>query len=1044
MDARIGSHDVVAIFAIIANVLNRLGVPMNSTILIKAFMLPPRIWQAFRFAALSLLLASASIHAAPGDADPLFGGTGYVRYAATKAVPGLFSAGVGLDDGSVIVAGGADSDVFVRHYRGDATLDEGYGNLGTTIVPGMRGGDRNPPQLNVFRDATGRILVEQAGLIRRLAVDGSLDAGYNPVQLNVKGYMSYQSSYAWMPQTDGRFVVVTGQDAGYQATDRISVRFYLPDGKPDTVRGDVNGERLVYPAGMGTYYPTSAVTDVEGKILIAARWERTPNDSGLVLIRLNQDGSYDAGFGQNGTLILGTQMGPVLDPRVTVGRDGRIGLVFGVDVMPNDPYFVVHVLLSNGQQDGSAPGGGRISVRVPRQDGLNLAGLRWLSGAPDLRLAGTAAYRDSASRIMLWRANLATGVVGAPEYSPAALGKDFRATGFAPAGNGRLWAFGSEDQYVYGRLGASPLVGYGRGALLGYDTAAFAATEPVRVVAGFVGRNKEAFSEAKQLSNGDLLVLGTYDTDRLQYPLAALKRFTADGRLDMGYAAGTGSVTVDSGVWGIYRLVRSADDNATVLISQTSCSVGGSICHSLSWLKRFTAAGALDSTFGAKGVLEIFNGAIYVPGVPAVYYVPGFAGDQGTVLLARSTLDGKETIYPVRYNNAGTLDASFGGAAQAFSTAAYGSIRKLDTLPDGRLQAVAVNSSFDASRQVKLWSYRWLSNGQIDPAAKPDAPVSITVTGDFPLSAEFDTDTLLLPDGRTLVAINQTNQCIVVRLKADGTLDETFGDAGLVRIDGIHSVAPGPIRLARDLDGGILLTYDSKANNGRASTVARLGADGQPDTGFTADRRFESQFALSGKEQASDLLVLRDGGLLAIGQSDGYGLLLKLRGTAAQAAGSAAAVEFLNRSLGHYFVSAGSVEIANVETGGAGPAWQRTGLGFRAYLPELGVPPGAVPVCRFYGTPGRGPNSHFYTLNTSECAKVKQDPGWTYEGIAFYLYAPVNGQCGAGQQAVYRVYNNRSALNDSNHRYITDPGVYEQMRTLGWSPEGIVFCAPVR
>lgn len=155
---------------------------------------------------------------------------------------------------------------------------------------------------------------------------------------------------------------------------------------------------------------------------------------------------------------------------------------------------------------------------------------------------------------------------------------------------------------------------------------------------------------------------------------------------------------------------------------------------------------------------------------------------------------------------------------------------------------------------------------------------------------------------------------------------------------------------------------------------------------------------------------------------------------------SAAVVEYYNTGLQHYFMTAGSGEMASIETGGAGPGWQRTGNEFRAYLPETGISVGAQPVSRFYGTPGRGPNSHFYTVDATESAIVKQDPGWTYEGVAFYLFAPVNGQCATDQQAIYRVYNNRFAQNDSNHRYITDLNLYAQMQAQGWLPEGVVLC----
>jgi hypothetical protein len=106
-----------------------------------------------------------------------------------------------------------------------------------------------------------------------------------------------------------------------------------------------------------------------------------------------------------------------------------------------------------------------------------------------------------------------------------------------------------------------------------------------------------------------------------------------------------------------------------------------------------------------------------------------------------------------------------------------------------------------------------------------------------------------------------------------------------------------------------------------------------------------------------------------------------------------------------------------------------------------------VPVCRFYGTTALGPdgqrlgpNSHFYTADPDECAAVKNDVGWTYEGIVFHVRASGFGLCAAPFVAVRRLYNGRFAQNDSNHRYTIDPAIVAQMTNAGWAPEGIVFC----
>ena len=91
----------------------------------------------------------------------------------------------------------------------------------------------------------------------------------------------------------------------------------------------------------------------------------------------------------------------------------------------------------------------------------------------------------------------------------------------------------------------------------------------------------------------------------------------------------------------------------------------------------------------------------------------------------------------------------------------------------------------------------------------------------------------------------------------------------------------------------------------------------------------------------------------------------------------------------------------------------------------------------------RGPNSHFYTLEPSECASVKSDAGWKYEAAAkFWMVKPTGASCPSWTQPVYRAYNNRFATNDSNHRYAVSPAIYAEMTAKGWSGEGVVMCAP--
>lgn len=147
--------------------------------------------------------------------------------------------------------------------------------------------------------------------------------------------------------------------------------------------------------------------------------------------------------------------------------------------------------------------------------------------------------------------------------------------------------------------------------------------------------------------------------------------------------------------------------------------------------------------------------------------------------------------------------------------------------------------------------------------------------------------------------------------------------------------------------------------------------------------------------------------------------------------------DFFNPDLNHYFRTAGIGEPYVVLSGQVG-RWMDKGDYFFAWKDSS---EGAVPVCRFYGTPGIGPNSHFYTASPSECEIVKNDPGWTYEGIAFYIKRPVNKICPQDTTPIHRYYNNRHMYNDANHRYTTHVYDRNSMILAGWTYEGVVMCA---
>jgi len=159
----------------------------------------------------------------------------------------------------------------------------------------------------------------------------------------------------------------------------------------------------------------------------------------------------------------------------------------------------------------------------------------------------------------------------------------------------------------------------------------------------------------------------------------------------------------------------------------------------------------------------------------------------------------------------------------------------------------------------------------------------------------------------------------------------------------------------------------------------------------------------------------------------------------------ASVVEFYNAALDHYFMTADVGEIAGLDAGGS---WVRTGYSFRALKTNQTTVAGTAPVCRLYGNPSKGLDSHFYSASVAECLQVPRKfvDSWLLESDSVFrvwLADVQTGACPANTVPVYRVFNNRT---DANHRYTPSVEVLAEMLARGYTGEGygnpaVAFCA---
>ena len=151
-------------------------------------------------------------------------------------------------------------------------------------------------------------------------------------------------------------------------------------------------------------------------------------------------------------------------------------------------------------------------------------------------------------------------------------------------------------------------------------------------------------------------------------------------------------------------------------------------------------------------------------------------------------------------------------------------------------------------------------------------------------------------------------------------------------------------------------------------------------------------------------------------------------------------IEYFNRDVQRYFLTGRADEQNTLD---ALPAsFVRTGMKFNARSALSFADQPEMPVCRFYAAPDRGgSNTHFYGTG-DDCALLNTVRPLRFEGFDFAATKPVASACPATAPIpVYRLFNNQSASNQGNHRYVVSVATKSRMIAQGWVDEGAVFCS---
>jgi uncharacterized delta-60 repeat protein len=215
----------------------------------------------------------------------------------------------------------------------------------------------------------------------------------------------------------------------------------------------------------------------------------------------------------------------------------------------------------------------------------------------------------------------------------------------------------------------------------------------------------------------------------------------------------------------------------------------------------------------------------------------------------------------VRFTRDGIIDQTFGdrGYAVVGFAHSYGqNLAALVVRPDGRILAAGradANGSTDFDSGADFAFVQLNADGSRDATFGPAGDGTLVYGGKY----EDEMDAIaMLSDGSVLAAGQSRADFAMVRLTPGGMIDPTFGTKGLVKTDfGFPSdFARG---IAIQGDGRIILAGTA----GPDFAVARYSANGQLDPSFGAGGKVRMDGG--GLDQASDVLLQRDGKIVVIG-----------------------------------------------------------------------------------------------------------------------------------------------------------------------------------
>ncbi|MDZ7953955.1 putative Ig domain-containing protein [Nostoc sp. DedQUE09] len=323
--------------------------------------------------------------------------------------------------------------------------------------------------------------------------------------------------------------------------------------------------------------------------------------------------------------------------------------------------------------------------------------------------------------------------------------------------------------------------------------------------------------------DGKILVAGVSNNN------FAVVRYNSNGSLDSTFGT-AGKVATNLGSTDIAYSIALQDDGKILLAGVSSSNFA---------VVRYNNNGSLDTSFGTAGKVITNLGSSDIAYSMALQ-------DDGKILLAGVS---NSNFAVLRYNSNGSLDTSFGTAGKVITNLGSTDIAySVSVQDDGKILLVGVSNNNFAV-------VRYDSNGSLDTSFGTAGKV-ITNLG----STDIAYSVSVQDDGKILLVGVSNNNFAVVRYDSNGSLDTSFGTAGKVITNlGGTDIA---YSVSVQANGKIIVAGSSKNN----FALVRYNSNGSLDTSFGTAGIITTDIGINTTDNAY-ALTQHDGTVIVAGVS---------------------------------------------------------------------------------------------------------------------------------------------------------------------------------